>query len=118
MRGRMADVKSYVPPFRLGEPLEGGAVGTVVESRSPALAVGDLVLHMLGWRDEAVLPARHAQKVAAVPGLSPSAYLGVLGMPALTAYVGQHRQDDRPALTSDWPGTLWLVAEFALDHRD
>jgi NADPH-dependent curcumin reductase CurA len=88
MRGRMNDVKSYSPPFRLGEPLEGGAVGTVVESRSPDLSEGDLVLHMLGWRDEAVLPARHVQKVAAVPGLSPSAYLGVLGMPGLTAYVG------------------------------
>ena len=88
MRGRMNDVKSYSPPFRLGKPLEGGAIGTVIESRSPDLSEGDLVLHMLGWRDEAVLPARHAQKVAAVAGLSPSVYLGVLGMPALTAYVG------------------------------
>ena len=88
MRGRMNDVKSYVPPFRLGEPLEGGAIGTVTESRSPDLAQGDLVLHMLGWREEAVLPARHAQKVVPAEGLSPSAYLGVLGMPTLTAYVG------------------------------
>ncbi len=88
MRGRMNDVKSYVPPFQLGEPLQGGAIGLVTESRSADLAEGDLVLHMLGWRDEAVLPARHAQKVAAAEGLSPSAYLGVLGMPALTAYVG------------------------------
>jgi len=88
MRGRMNDVKSYRPPFQLGEPLEGGAVGTVTETRSPDLAEGDLVLHMLGWRDEAVLPARHAQKLPAVEGLSPSAFLGVLGMPALTAYVG------------------------------
>ena len=88
MRGRMNDAKSYVPPFRLGEPLEGGAIGTVIESRSPDLAAGDLVMHMLGWRDEAVLPARAARKVTAVEGLSPSAYLGVLGMPTLTAYVG------------------------------
>ena len=88
MRGRMNDVKSYVPPFQVGEPLEGGAVGEVIETRSPDLAVGDLVLHMLGWRDEAVLDARHARKVASIDGLSPSAYLGVLGMPALTAYVG------------------------------
>ncbi len=88
MRGRMNDVKSYVPAFRLGEPLEGGAVGTVIESRAPELAEGDLILHMLGWRDEAVLPARQARKVAVAEGLSPSAYLGVLGMPTLTAYVG------------------------------
>ena len=88
MRGRMNDVKSYVPPFQVGKPLEGAAVGEVTETTSPDLAVGDLVLHQLGWRDEAVLPARYAQRVAAVPGLSPSAYLGVLGIPSLTAYVG------------------------------
>jgi NADPH-dependent curcumin reductase CurA len=88
MRGRMNDAESYVPPFRLGKPLEGGAIGTVIESRSPELTAGDLVLHMLGWRDEAVLPARQARKVAVAAGLSPSAYLGVLGMPTLTAYVG------------------------------
>jgi NADPH-dependent curcumin reductase CurA len=88
MRGRMNDVPSYVPPFRLGEPLEGGAVGTVVESRFTDLAQGDLVMHMLGWRDEAVLPGQHAQKLAEIKDLSPSAYLGVLGMPTLTAYVG------------------------------
>jgi NADPH-dependent curcumin reductase CurA len=88
MRGRMNNVKSYSPPFQLGEPLDGGAVGTVTETRSPDLAEGDLVLHALGWRDEAVLPARQAQKLPPVEGLSPSAFLGVLGMPALTAYVG------------------------------
>jgi NADPH-dependent curcumin reductase CurA len=88
MRGRMYDRESYAAPFRVGEPLEGGAVGSVIETRSPDLAEGDLVLHLLGWRDEAVLPARHARKVPPVEGLSPSAYLGVLGMPALTAYVG------------------------------
>ena len=88
MRGRMNDAESYVPPFRLGKPLEGGAIGTVIESRSPELTAGDLVLHMLGWRDEAVLPARQARKIAVAAGLSPSAYLGVLGMPTLTAYVG------------------------------
>jgi NADPH-dependent curcumin reductase CurA len=88
MRGRMNDVQSYVPPFRVGEPLEGGAVGTVTESRSPELDVGDLVLHMLGWRDEAVLPARAARKLPPPAGLSPSVYLGVLGMPGLTAYAG------------------------------
>jgi NADPH-dependent curcumin reductase CurA len=107
MRGRMNDVKSYVPPFRLGEPLEGGAIGTVTESRSPDLAEGDLVLHMLGWRDEAVLSARHARKVPVAEGLSPSAYLGVLGMPTLTAYVGVL---DIAALT---PGDVVFVSGAA-----
>jgi NADPH-dependent curcumin reductase CurA len=88
MRGRMNDVKSYVPPFQVGEPLEGYAIGEVTQTRSPDLAEGDLVTHMLGWRDEAVLDARHAKRVEPLPGMSPSAYLGVLGGTALTAYVG------------------------------
>jgi NADPH-dependent curcumin reductase CurA len=88
MRGRMNDTKSYMPPFKVGEPLEGAAIGAVIESRSPDLAVGGLVMHVFGWRDEAVLDAKQAQKLEPIPGLSPSAYLGVLGIPALTAYVG------------------------------
>jgi len=88
MRGRMNDAKSYVPPFQVGQPLEGAAIGSVIQTRSPDLAEGDMVMHILGWRDEAVLEARHAQKVDPLPGLPPSAYLGVLGTTSLTAYVG------------------------------
>jgi NADPH-dependent curcumin reductase CurA len=88
MRGRMNDVKSYVAPFQLGQPLDGGAVGEVVESRADGFAPGDLILHGLGWRDLAVLDARHGRKVAPLDGLSESAYLGVLGMTSLTAYAG------------------------------
>jgi NADPH-dependent curcumin reductase CurA len=87
MRGRMNDAESYVPPFRLDAPLDGGAVGEVVESRSPDLAVGDLVLHGLGWRDYAVGPARAFRRLDAT-GVEPSAFLGVLGMPGFTAWVG------------------------------
>ncbi len=87
MRGRMNDAKSYVPPFQVGAPMEGGAVGEVVTSNSPAFAVGDHVLHGLGWREYAVLDPKHAVKVdtSAAPL---TAYLGVLGMPGLTAYAG------------------------------
>ena len=90
MRGRMNDVKSYVPPFALGEPLDGGAVGEVVASESERFAVGDTVVHQLGWREHAILDERHARAidVSAVPA---SAYLGVLGMPGLTAYAGLTR---------------------------
>lgn len=88
MRGRMNDVKSYVPPFRLDQPLEGGAVGEVLESRADGIAPGDLVLHMAGWREHAILTAGDVRKVDPVPGLSPSVYLGALGMPGLTAYAG------------------------------
>jgi hypothetical protein len=87
MRGRMNDVPSYVPPFALDRPLGGGAVGEVVASRADGVAEGDLVLHDHGWRELAVVPAARVQPVdgRAAP---PSAFLGVLGMPGLTAYVG------------------------------
>ncbi|QSI49088.1 NADP-dependent oxidoreductase [Thermobispora bispora] len=88
MRGRMNAGKSYVPPFQVGEPLTGGAIGEVLESKAPGFAPGDLVLHDFGWREHAVLDAAAARKVPRIPGVSPSAYLGVLGMPGLTAYVG------------------------------
>ncbi|WP_404603324.1 NADP-dependent oxidoreductase [Dermacoccus sp. GAS27A] len=94
MRGRMNDVKSYVPPFQIDEPLDGGAVGEVVESRAEGFAEGDLVLHGLGWRDMAVVPAKAARKVSTNVGgaqVSPSAYLGALGMPGITAYGGLMR---------------------------
>src|SRR6195256_919787 len=57
MRGRMNDVKSYTPPYALGETMIGGAVGRVVESRSSVHTVGDLVQHFRGWRDIAQGPA-------------------------------------------------------------
>ncbi|MGV9774853.1 NADP-dependent oxidoreductase [Streptosporangium sp. NPDC003464] len=88
MRGRMNDTESYVPPFELGRPLDGGAVGEVVESRAPGLAAGDLVLHGYGWREYALVRADQARKIEEIPGIPLSAYLGVLGMPGLTAYVG------------------------------
>ena len=87
MRGRMNDVKSYVPPFQLDAPMDGGAVGEVVESRATGFAPGDLVLHMAGWRDEAVLPAAALNKLPAL-GVEPQAFLGTLGLTGGTAYFG------------------------------
>ena len=87
MRGRMNDVKSYVPPFQIGEPLEGGAVGEVVESNAEGFAPGDLVQHMGGWRDEAVMPARTANKLPNL-GAPPEQFLGMLGVTGATAYFG------------------------------
>ena len=87
MRGRMNDVKSYVPPFKLDEAMDGGAVGDVIASNADGFAVGDVVLHQLGWREHAIVKGEHARKVDA-EGLPESAFLGVLGMPGLTAYVG------------------------------
>lgn len=87
MRGRMDDVPSYAPPFQVGKALEGGAVGEVVASTVDGFAPGDTVLHDYGWREYAVLDAKRA--VAVDASAAPlGAYLGVLGMPGLTAYAG------------------------------
>ncbi len=87
MRGRMQDRPSYVPPFQIGQALDGGAVGRVVQSHFAGLAVGDTVLSMLGWREAFNAPGTslHAVDAQALP---PEAYLGVAGLPGLTAYVG------------------------------
>jgi NADPH-dependent curcumin reductase CurA len=87
MRGRMNDVKSYVPPFQLGEPMDGGAVGEVVESEADGFAAGDLVQHMAGWRDEAVISGRGATRLPEL-GAEPQKFLGILGVTGATAYFG------------------------------
>lgn len=87
MRGRMNDVKSYVPPYQLDEPMDGGAVGTVTASGSDDVPVGTTVLHSAGWREYALLPVEAVRAVDS--SLAPAeAYLGVLGMVGLTAYTG------------------------------
>jgi NADPH-dependent curcumin reductase CurA len=98
MRGRMNDAPSYVPPFALEAPMDGGAVGvvervdgTAVDGTGREIRVGDTVLHNLGWRTHAVVPGRQTRVVDAGegPDQAPAqAYLGVLGMPGHTAYTG------------------------------
>jgi NADPH-dependent curcumin reductase CurA len=94
MRGRMNDAKSYVPPFQLDQPMDGEAVGVVeqvgegaVDGNGSAIAIGETVIHRFGWRTRSVVPARTARVLDT--SLAPAqAYLGVLGMPGLTAYTG------------------------------
>jgi NADPH-dependent curcumin reductase CurA len=87
MRGRMNDVKSYVPPFQVGEVLQAGVVGQVVESKNPMFEAGDYVNGMLGWENYSLSNGQGIYKVAKneVPL---SYHLGILGMPGMTAYVG------------------------------
>jgi hypothetical protein len=87
MRGRMNDAKSYIPPFQLGQPLEGGAIGEVTASDDPGFRSGDLVNTMYGWREAFNAPAKALRKLE-THGLPPQAFLGAAGMPGLTAYVG------------------------------
>ncbi len=88
MRGRMNDVKSYVPPFVLGEPMQGGAVGEVIESRNTGFRAGDKVLHMAGWRDEAVIGAEAMPQKLQDIGVSDDSWLHNLGLTGGTAYFG------------------------------
>lgn len=87
MRGRMHDAPSYMPPWPVGGPLDGAAVGFVITSEAPQLPVGTAVEHLLSWREVAAGPAASFAPID-VDGIDPSAYLGVLGMPGLTAWVG------------------------------
>jgi NADPH-dependent curcumin reductase CurA len=87
MRGRMNDVKSYVPPFQVGAPMDGGAVGRVVESRSPLFQPGETVFHMMGWREQAAGPAEAFHKLPQLP-VEDHQWLGNLGLTGATAYFG------------------------------
>ena len=87
MRGRMTGMHTYIAPFELGQPMEGGAVGEVIESNDSRFKVGDTVSHMGGWRDIAQISA---EGVTPLPNsdVPEQAYLGVLGMPGMTAWTG------------------------------
>jgi len=95
MRGRMNDAKSYAASFQLGEPMTGGAIGEVTESRLDGFAVGDLILHMGGWRDGGVIgldmmPNKLPAHLLAL-GISPQSFLHNLGLTGGTAWIGLYR---------------------------
>lgn len=87
MRGRMNDVKSYTPPFQIDMPIAGGAVAEVAESRNNSFSKGDTVYGMLPWATYSVNSGENIRKIDTK--LAPAHYyLGILGMPGLTAYFG------------------------------
>ena len=87
MRPRMTELRSYTPPFELDKPLTGGSVGEVVESKNPRYARGDTVIGMLNWASHTLHDGKGLRKID--PAVAPlQAHLGVLGMPAFTAWYG------------------------------
>ena len=90
MRGRMNDAKSYAAPQPLGQVMQGGTVGEVVESRSPKYAAGDKVVGMGGWQEYSVVSADQAGALRKVDTthVPLSHYLGAVGMPGVTAWYG------------------------------
>ncbi len=117
MRGRMMDRKSYIEPFQVGKTLAGGAIGQVEESRHPDYKPGDHVQSMFGWREAFLSSGDGVFKLGELSA-PPSAYLGVLGMPGLTAYaglleVGQYR-DGETVFVSGAAGAVGsLVGQIA-----
>ncbi|MBC5774697.1 NADP-dependent oxidoreductase [Pontibacter sp. KCTC 32443] len=87
MRGRMSDAKSYVPPYKLHEPIMGGVVAEVIESHNAQLPQGTVVLGNLPWQTYSISDGKGLMSIN--PDLAPLSYhLGILGMPGLTAYCG------------------------------
>ena len=124
MRGRMNDAKSYVPPFQLDQPMDGDAVGVVelvgegaVDSNGSPIAMGDTVTHRFGWRTTSLVPAEAARVLDT--SLAPAqAYLGVLGMPGLTAYagllrIGEFAQGERVFVSAAAGAVGSLVGQLA-----
>lgn len=92
MRGRMNEGKSYVPPFELGKPLDGGAVGEVVESKTDKFKPGDAVVSSFGWREFFITTPENLHAVSR--DIQPlSVYLGTLGMTGMTAWAGLNLVD-------------------------
>ncbi|UOQ95268.1 NADP-dependent oxidoreductase [Halobacillus shinanisalinarum] len=87
MRGRMNNTKSYVAPFQLNEPISGGVVAQVKESKAEPFTTGDIVTGSIPWREKTVISADSVRKVDPTLG-SVTTSLGILGMPGLTAYFG------------------------------
>lgn len=87
MRGRLSDRKSYATPVQIGEVMTGETVGEVIASADPRFAIGDIVVGARGWQTHSVSKAGALTKITA-PHAPLSTYLGVLGMPGVTAYTG------------------------------
>ena len=90
MRGRMSDSKSYAAPQALGEVMQGGTAGLVIESRNPKWAVGQAVAGMFGWQEYGISDGAGLRRVDASK-VPLSAFLGVVGMPGVTAWYGLNR---------------------------
>jgi NADPH-dependent curcumin reductase CurA len=92
MRGRMNDAKSYTASFQIDQPMTGGAIGEVVESRMEGFAPGDLILHMGGWRDGGVIGLDMAPfklpAEALAAGMAPQTFLHNMGLTGGTAWIG------------------------------
>jgi len=119
MRGRMRDVKSYVPPVQIGDVMTGASVGAVVASKHPEFKKGDIVEGRFGWQEYALSDGRAAGARKVDASLAPiSTSLGVLGMPGMTAYfglleVGQPKEGETVVVSAASGAVGGLVGQIA-----
>jgi len=90
MRGWMRDVRSYMPPVKVGEVMRGSSIGQIIASKDDSLQPGDFVNCMIeiGWQEFGIVKARKVRKVKEIPGFRPTVHLSALGGTGLTAYFG------------------------------
>ena len=118
-RGWINDVKSYIPPVAVGEPMRAGAVGQVIESNNPNFTPGDLVMGAFGWQDYfATTGAGMMRATKLPPGVPPNMALSVLGLTSLTAYfglleIGQPKDGDTVVVSSAAGATGSAVGQIA-----
>ncbi len=113
MRGRMGERETYIAPFELGKPLEGGCVGQIIETKNENFQAGDYILGHKGWREFFVSDGSDLVKID--PEIAPiQHYLGILGMPGFTAYVGLldigHPREGETVFVSTAAGAIGSVA--------
>ena len=90
MRARMTERKNYKPPFEIGKPMEGTAIGEIIESKSNNFKKGDFVLSEFGWRDNFIANSESLKKINPI-NVPIQTYLGPLGFTGHTAYIGLFR---------------------------
>jgi len=90
MRARMTERKNYKPPFEIGKPMEGTAIGEIIESKSNNFKKGDFILSEFGWRDNFIANSESLKKINPI-NVPIQTYLGPLGFTGHTAYIGLFR---------------------------
>ena len=113
MRGRMNEAKSYAAAWEIGQPIRGSIVAKVVESKSTAIPAGEIVTGNLPWSTYCIENADNLHRID-ITKFPPQYYLGVLGMPGLTAYIGMmdicKPEKGETAVISGAAGAVGLVA--------
>jgi NADPH-dependent curcumin reductase CurA len=99
----MGHQRAFMPPVGLGEVMRGVGVGEVVESRREDMKVGDIVAGFLGWQEFCCADDQRLEApLSVLPSPLPapvSAFAGILGHTAITAYLGVDFLQPQPGQT-------------------